>query len=173
MPKPRPAPASPALVSLKKAVAIRRRLARNGGRFVLTNGVFDLLHPGHTTYLEAARRLAGSKGMLFVALNSDKSVRQLKGPHRPILDEASRAYTLAQLRSVDGVVIFRGKRLAREILALRPDVYCKAGDYTPATLDPTERSALEAVGAKVVFLPFLRGFSTTRMIQRIKASGSI
>jgi rfaE bifunctional protein nucleotidyltransferase chain/domain len=166
-------PTSPRLVSLKKAVAIRKRLARSGGTFVLTNGVFDLLHPGHAYYLEAARRLAGRKGKLFVALNSDKSVRLLKGPRRPIMDEGSRAFTLAQLRSVDGVVVFRGKRLNREIAALRPDVYCKAGDYTLATLDPLERSALEASGSKIVFLPFLRGFSTTKLVRRIKAAGSV
>ncbi len=166
-------PASPRLMSLRKAVAIRRRLARGGGRFVLTNGVFDLLHPGHAYYLEAARRLAGKDGKLFVALNSDRSVRQLKGPQRPVMDEGSRAFVLSQLRSVDGIVIFRGKRLDREIAALRPDVYCKAGDYTLATLDPQERAALEAAGSKIVFLPFLKGFSTTRLVRKIKAAGSI
>ncbi len=160
-------------MSLKKAVAIRRRLARAGGTFVLTNGVFDLLHPGHASFLEAARRLAGSKGKLFVALNSDRSTTSLKGPRRPIMDEGSRAYTLAQLRSVDGIVIFRGRRLAREIAALKPDVYCKAGDYTLAGLDPSERAALEKAGSKIVFLPFLRGFSTTRLVRRIKAAGSV
>jgi rfaE bifunctional protein nucleotidyltransferase chain/domain len=164
---------TPGLVSLSRAVAIRKRLAGTGGKFVLTNGVFDLLHPGHTSYLEAARKLAGGKGMLFVALNSDASVRELKGPRRPIMDEASRACTLAQLRSVDGVVIFRGKRLADEITALRPDIYCKAGDYTLATLDPSERAALEASGSKVVFLPYVRGFSSTKLIRRIKAAGSV
>lgn len=163
---------NPRVVSLSRAVAIRRKVSRAGGKFVLTNGVFDLLHPGHTSYLEAARALAGRKGVLFVALNSDASVKVLKGPHRPVIDEASRAQTLAQLRSVDGVVVFRGKRLAREIAALRPDIYCKAGDYTLETLDPTERAALEAAGSRVVFLPFLRGFSTTKLIQRIKAAGS-
>jgi rfaE bifunctional protein nucleotidyltransferase chain/domain len=166
-------PANPRLMTLKKAVAARKRLARGGGTFVLTNGVFDLLHPGHASYLEAARRLAGRKGKLFVALNSDKSVRELKGPRRPIMDEGARAYTLAQQRPVDGIVIFRGKRLAREIAALRPDVYCKAGDYTLAKLDPAERAALENAGSKIVFLPFLRGFSTTRLVRRIKAAGSV
>jgi rfaE bifunctional protein nucleotidyltransferase chain/domain len=166
-------PANPRLVTLKRAVAARKRLARSGGTFVLTNGVFDLVHPGHASYLEAARRLAGRKGKLFVALNSDRSVRELKGPRRPILDEAARAYTLAQQRSVDGIVIFRGKRLAREIAALRPDVYCKAGDYTLAKLDPAERAALEHAGSKIVFLPFLRGFSTTRLVRRIRAAGSV
>jgi D-glycero-beta-D-manno-heptose 1-phosphate adenylyltransferase len=172
MPASGPAPRSPRLVSLKRAVAIRRRLA-GGGSFVLTNGVFDILHPGHVSYLEAARRLAGPKGKLFVALNSDSSVRALKGPRRPVMDEVSRAAILAQLRSVDGVVIFRGRRLAREIAALKPDVYCKAGDYTLAKLDPSERAALEAAGSKIVFLPFLPGFSTTKLIRRIGAAGSI
>ena len=167
-----PMPRNPRLLTLTQAVAARRRTRAAGGTFVLTNGVFDLLHPGHASSLEAARRLAGKDGKLFVALNSDKSVRALKGPLRPVLDEKSRAYTLAQLRSVDGVVIFRGKRLAREIAALRPDVYCKAGDYSLETLDPSERAALEAAGSRVVFMPFLKGFSTTRLIQRLAAAGS-
>ena len=157
---------------LRRAVAIRRRAARDGIAFVLTNGVFDLLHPGHVSYLEAARRLAGRRGKLFVALNSDASVRELKGPRRPVMGEENRAYTLGQLRSVDGVVIFRGKRLVREIRALRPDIYCKAGDYTLATLDPSERAALESAGSKIVFLPYLKGFSTTKLIRLIRAAGS-
>lgn len=166
-------PRNPRLVPLRRAVAMRRGLARKGGVFVLTNGVFDVLHPGHASYLEKARRLAGPRGMLFVALNSDRSVRALKGPRRPVLDERSRAYTLSQLRSVDGIVIFRGMRLAREIEALRPDIYCKAGDYTLETLDPSERSALLAAGSRIVFMPFLKGFSTTKLISRIRAAGSI
>jgi D-glycero-beta-D-manno-heptose 1-phosphate adenylyltransferase len=156
---------------LRRAVAARRALARAGGTLVLTNGVFDLLHPGHASYLEEARRLAGPRGMLFVALNSDASVRQLKGPGRPVLGEAARAYMLSQLRSVDGIVIFRGRRLAREIRALRPDVYCKAGDYTLASLDPSERAALGEAGSRIVFLPFLKGFSTTRLVRRIASAG--
>jgi D-glycero-beta-D-manno-heptose 1-phosphate adenylyltransferase len=166
-------PGNPTLMTLRRAVAARRKLAKNGGTFVLTNGVFDLLHPGHASYLEGARRLAGTKGKLFVAINSDASARKLKGPRRPIMDERSRAYTLAQLRSVDGIVIFRGKRLVREIAALEPDVYCKAGDYALGKLDPSERAALVAAGSRIVFLPFLRGFSTTRLIRRIKAAGSV
>ena len=106
-------------------------------------------------------------------MNSDRSVRQLKGPLRPILDEKSRAYNLGQLRSVDGIVIFTRRRLAREILALRPDIYVKAGDYTLATLDAEERAALEAVGARIRFLPFLPGFSTTALIAKLKAAGEM
>jgi rfaE bifunctional protein nucleotidyltransferase chain/domain len=164
---------NPRLMTLSEAVRVRGRLRRAGGKLVLTNGVFDLLHPGHTSYLEQARKLAGSNGRLFVALNSDRSVKQLKGPLRPILDERSRAYNLCQLRSVDGVVIFRRRRLSHEIRALQPDLYVKAGDYTLATLDPEERAALESVGAKIKFLPFLRGFSTTALIARIKAAGGV
>ena len=164
---------NPKLLTLRRAVRLRRQLQRRRGKFVLTNGVFDLLHPGHTSYLEQARRLAGRRGCLVVALNSDRSVRQLNGPLRPILDEKSRAYNLGQLRSVDGIVIFTRRRLAREILALRPDIYVKAGDYTLATLDAEERAALEAVGARIRFLPFLPGFSTTALIAKLKAAGEM
>jgi rfaE bifunctional protein nucleotidyltransferase chain/domain len=163
----------PKVMTLAQAVAVRRALRRKGGRFVLTNGVFDLLHPGHTSYLEAARKLAGRKGKLFVALNSDRSVRQLKGKFRPILDQCARAYNLAQLSSVDGVVVFGRRRLNREIEALHPDIYCKAGDYTEETLNPEEREALRQVKARIRFLPFLRGFSTTALIARIKAAGEL
>jgi rfaE bifunctional protein nucleotidyltransferase chain/domain len=164
---------NPKLMTLQQAVRVRRHLRRAGGRLVLTNGVFDLLHPGHTSYLARARQLAGPRGRLFVALNSDRSVRQLKGPRRPVLDEKSRAYNLGQLQSVDGIVIFRQPRLAGEIRALQPDLYVKAGDYTRATLDPEERAALDDVGARIRFLPFLAGFSTTALIARIKAVGAV
>jgi rfaE bifunctional protein nucleotidyltransferase chain/domain len=115
----------------------------------------------------------GRRGRLFVALNSDRSVRQLKGPQRPILDERSRAYNLAQLASVDGIVIFRRPRLVREIKALRPDIYAKAGDYTLETLDPAERAALAQVGARITFLPYLAGFSTTALVAKIRAAGGL
>jgi len=164
---------TPKLMTLAQAVRAREALRRRGGRLVLTNGVFDLLHPGHTSYLAEARRLAGRKGKLFVALNSDRSVRQLKGPLRPILGQQARAFNLAQLESVDGVVIFSRKRLTAEIRALRPDVYVKAGDYTIATLDAGERAALLEAGARIRFLPFLPGFSTTALIARISAAGSV
>lgn len=158
------------LMTLPQARAARKRLRRTGGRLVLANGVFDLLHPGHTSYLARARRLAGTRGRLYVALNSDRSVRRLKGPDRPILGEKARAFNLAQLQSVDGVVIFRSLRLTREIRALEPDLYVKAGDYTLETLDPGERAALVAVGARIKFLPFVRGFSTTGLIGKIRTA---
>jgi bifunctional ADP-heptose synthase (sugar kinase/adenylyltransferase) len=100
-------------------------------------------------------------------------VRALKGPSRPVQDEEQRAYALGALEWVDAITIFSEPRLTAEIQALRPDVYCKAGDYTLEKLNPEERSALLAVGAKIEFLPFLPGFSTTNLIARITMAGEI
>jgi bifunctional ADP-heptose synthase (sugar kinase/adenylyltransferase) len=100
-------------------------------------------------------------------------VRAIKGPTRPVQTEVERAYALAALACVDGIVIFDTPRLTAEIRALRPDVYCKAGDYTLEKLDAGERAALEEVGAQIEFLPFLEGFSTTKLIAKIKAAGEI
>ncbi len=155
---------------LPRAVAAREALRSRGRRVVLTNGVFDLLHTGHLYYLKKARALGDA---LFIALNADASVKQLKGPLRPVQDEEQRAYALAALECIDGIVVFREKRLTAEILALKPDVYCKAGDYTLEKLDAGERGALQAVGAQIEFMPFLEGFSTTALIARIKAAGEI
>lgn len=161
---------NPKLLTLDEAVAERAKLRAAGQRLVLTNGVFDLLHTGHLYYLRQARRLGDA---LYVAINSDESVRALKGPTRPVMSEEQRAYALGALGFVDGIVIFREKRLVPEIRALRPDVYCKAGDYTLAKLNPEERAELEQVGAEIRFLPFLPGFSTTNLIAKIRAAGEI
>lgn len=161
---------NPKLFSLACAVARRLQLAEEGRKVVLTNGVFDLLHTGHLYYLQQARARGDA---LFIALNADASVKQLKGPLRPVQSETERAYALAALACVDAVVIFREKRLTGEIQALRPDVYVKAGDYTLDKLDPGERGALEACGARIEFMPFLAGFSTTNLIAKIKAAGEI
>ncbi len=161
---------NPKLLTLDAAVAARDRLRDEGRRVVLTNGVFDLLHTGHLYTLRAAAALGDA---LFVAINADSSVRQLKGPSRPVQSETERAYALGALECVSGVVIFREPRLTAEIRALRPDVYCKAGDYTLEKLDPGERAALDDVGARIQFLRFLPGFSTTKLIARIRAAGEI
>ena len=161
---------NPKLMDLPAALAWREACRRDGQRVVLTNGVFDLLHTGHLYDLRQARRLGDA---LIVALNADASVRVLKGPARPVQNEEQRAYALGALECVDAVVIFREPRLTAEIRALQPDMYCKAGDYTLEKLNPEERAALEAVGARIEFLPFLAGFSTTNLIARIRAAGEI
>lgn len=161
---------NPKLRTLAGTVAWREQLRREGRRVVLTNGVFDLLHTGHLFYLQQARALGDA---LLIALNADASVRALKGPTRPVQSEEQRAYALGALACVDAVTVFREPRLTAEIRALRPDVYCKAGDYTLEKLNAEERAALEEVGARIEFLPFLPGFSTTQLIARIKAAGEI
>jgi rfaE bifunctional protein nucleotidyltransferase chain/domain len=161
---------NPKLHTLPAAVAWRDQQRAAGRRVVLTNGVFDLLHTGHLFYLKKARALGDA---LIIALNADSSVRALKGPTRPVQTEEQRAYALAALECVDAIVIFREPRLTAEIRALRPDVYCKAGDYTLEKLNAEERGALQEVGAEIKFLPFLEGFSTTTLIARIKAAGEV
>lgn len=161
---------NPKLRSLREATGRRERLRAEGRRVILTNGVFDLLHTDHLYFLREARQRGDA---LFVALNGDASVRQLKGPLRPIQAEVDRAYALGALECVDTVVLFSAKRLTAEIRALTPDVYAKAGDYTLDKLDPDERAALEEIGARIEFLPFLPGFSTTALVARIKAVGEI
>jgi D-glycero-beta-D-manno-heptose 1-phosphate adenylyltransferase len=161
---------NPKLHSLPAAIAWREQRRAAGQRVVLTNGVFDLLHTGHLYYLQQARALGDA---LLIALNADASVRALKGPTRPVQTEEQRAYALGALACVDAITIFREPRLTAEIRALRPDVYCKAGDYTLEKLNAEERAALQEVGADIKFLPFLPGFSTTNLIARIRAAGEI
>jgi rfaE bifunctional protein nucleotidyltransferase chain/domain len=134
-------------------------------KLVLTNGCFDLLHTGHVRYLQQARELGDA---LVVAVNSDASVRELKGPLRPLNDEQERAEVLAALRCVDHVTVFTGKRVTEVIRELRPSIYAKGGDYTLETLDPEERAALEEVGAEIRLLALVPGKSTTSLLEKAK-----
>jgi rfaE bifunctional protein nucleotidyltransferase chain/domain len=158
------------LYTQEDAFALRESLRGSGGRTVLTNGCFDLLHPGHVYFLQEAAK----QGIqLWVALNGDESVRSLKGPTRPILPEKFRAYALAALDCVYGIFLFQTPRLDNEIRRFRPDVYVKAGDYTMESLAASEREALQEAGSEIRFLPFLEGFSTTGLIAKISAAQSL
>ena len=126
------------VMDLDAALRYRETLRRQGKKLVVTNGCFDLLHRGHATYLAAARECGDA---LLILVNSDASVRALKGPSRPVVDEYSRAFLLASLRAVDAAVVFDGSRCDRELAVLKPDIYVKAGDYTLETLNPDERTA--------------------------------
>jgi len=137
--------------------------ADKGKKLVLTNGCFDLLHTGHVRYLEQARACGDA---LIVAVNGDASVRELKGPGRPVNAELDRAEVLSALRCVDHVTIFNGKRVTDVIRSLRPARYAKGGDYTLETLDPGERMALEEVGAEIKLLSLVPGRSTTGILNR-------
>lgn len=145
---------------------LRDTLDREGRKLVFTNGCFDLLHAGHVRYLEQARSLGDA---LVVGLNSDESVRLLKGPDRPLNHENDRAEVLAALRAVDAVVVFNGQRATALIEAIRPHVYAKGGDYTPASLDAGERAALEHVGSHIHILPLVPGRSTTCLMHKMAA----
>ena len=158
-------PDNPKLFTLEEAVQIRNRPEYLSRKTVLTNGCFDLLHPGHIYFLREAAKL-GSQ--LWIALNGDQSVRALKGPSRPMLTELFRAYSLAALDCVAGIFIFQSERLHAEIEAFKPDLYAKAGDYDLDSLDTDEHRALDQAGTKIHFLPFLEGFSTTRLIAKIQ-----
>lgn len=143
---------------------VRDQMERAGQRLVFTNGCFDLLHAGHVRYLQQARELGHA---LAVGLNSDRSVRELKGEGRPINAEDDRAEVVAALGCVDYVVIFDGKRATDLLRAVRPQVYAKGGDYTPESLDPDERAILAAADAEVQILPLLPGRSTTAVLERM------
>jgi D-beta-D-heptose 7-phosphate kinase/D-beta-D-heptose 1-phosphate adenosyltransferase len=144
-------------------LAERERLRAAGKRLVFTNGVFDLLHVGHVRYLAQARALGDA---LVVAINSDRSVRELKGPERPVFDQDERAEILAALRDVNYVVMFDDISPRGTIKKLLPDVLVKGGDYQ---LDEIHgREEVEAAGGEVISLPFVPGASTTSVLQKMK-----
>jgi rfaE bifunctional protein nucleotidyltransferase chain/domain len=143
-------------------------LRGRGGRIVFTNGCFDLLHPGHVRYLQAARALGD---LLAVGLNSDLSVRELKGNGRPITAERDRAEILASLQCVDLVTIFPALRATQFIAASHPAIYVKGGDYTSETLNEEERTLLKEIGAEIRIIPFEAGYSTSRLLEQICKSG--
>jgi len=157
------------VMSLEAAAAWRTRLATAGKHLVVTNGCFDLLHRGHVEYLNRARALGDA---LLVAINSDASVTALKGPGRPLVGEADRAYVLAGLEAVDAVVAFGTARATVVLRALRPDIYVKGGDYTPDSLDPEEREALREVGSRIEIMPLVAGLSTTALVSRLEKATS-
>ena len=152
------------LLSPDQLLAERARLRAAGKTLVFTNGVFDLLHVGHVRYLAAARALGDA---LVVAINSDRTVRELKGEGRPLVNEHERAEVLAALRQVDYVTVFDDISPRALISELLPDVLVKGGDYG---LDEIHgREEVEAAGGRVVSLPFVAGVSTTAIIQKMKS----
>jgi rfaE bifunctional protein nucleotidyltransferase chain/domain len=152
------------IIAWEKLPAWRAAIRAAGKKLVVTNGCFDLLHPGHVTYLESARNLGDA---LLVGLNGDEATRQLKGPGRPVNSESDRAAVLAALASVDGVCIFAEKTATRFLSAAQPDIYVKGGDYTLETLNQDERRAVESAGGKIVIIPFVPGKSTTALLEKI------
>ena len=153
------------ILSQDELLGLRQTLRAAGKTLVFTNGVFDLLHVGHVRYLAAARALGDA---LVVAVNSDRTVRELKGEGRPIINENERAEILAALRPVDYVTIFDDVSPRSLIARLLPDVLVKGGDYG---LDEIHgREEVGAAGGCVVSLPFIEGASTSTIIERMKGA---
>ena len=151
------------IVSIDELREERARLRAEGKRLVLTNGCFDILHVGHVRYLARARELGDA---LLVAINSDRSVRELKGAGRPIMNEGERAEMLAALGAVDYVTIFDDISPRALIAEVLPDVLVKGGDYQ---LDEIHgREEVEAAGGQVLSLPFIEGASTTSIVERVR-----
>ncbi len=157
------------VVSRGAAARWVKKLQAQGRRVVFTNGCFDLLHPGHVTYLEQARSLGEA---LIVGVNTDDSVRRLaKGAGRPVTPEADRARVLAALACVDRVVLFDEDTPLALITSLQPDVLVKGGDYQLSEI--VGREVVEARGGQVLALPFIPGYSTTEVLSRIRRSEEI
>jgi rfaE bifunctional protein nucleotidyltransferase chain/domain len=153
------------LFDIEGAAAFAEAVRRRGGAVVLTNGVFDLLHPGHVGYLREARRLGDA---LIVGVNSDRSVRAIKGPERPVTTELERAELLTALDCVDAVVIFDEETPLALVTAIEPDVLVKGADWGPDNI--VGRDVVEARGGRVVRMPIAPGHSTTEIISRARAA---
>jgi len=154
------------ILTLEQAILRFGREKRNALRVVFTNGCFDLLHPGHIHTLEQARELGDA---LVVGLNSDSSVRQLKGSGRPVLPELERAEILAALECVDAVIIFDDPTPREVIARLLPDILVKGGDWPGDQI--VGREEVEAAGGRVVSIPVLSGYSTTDILRKIRETG--
>jgi D-beta-D-heptose 7-phosphate kinase/D-beta-D-heptose 1-phosphate adenosyltransferase len=154
------------VLSLAEAVALVEHLRHAGKDVVFTNGVFDLLHPGHARYLQKAR-LQGDA--LIVGVNSDRSVRAIKGPDRPINPEQERAEVLAALSCIDAVVVFDEDDPQQIIDRLQPDVLVKGADWGANAI--VGRETVEARGGRVVRVPLADGYSSSAIIEKIKGSG--
>ena len=151
------------ILSPDDAVAWLDRVKADGDRVVFTNGVFDLLHPGHVRYLRQARALGDA---LVVGVNTDRSVRVIKGESRPVTPESERAEILAALACVDVVVLFDEETPYELIKRIQPDVLVKGADWSEASM--IGRDIVEARGGRVVRVPFEAGYSTTSIIEKIK-----
>jgi rfaE bifunctional protein nucleotidyltransferase chain/domain len=151
-------------VTIDEAATLAAGIRGRGGKVVFTNGVFDLLHPGHIRYLQDARQLGDA---LIVGLNSDRSVRANKGPQRPITPQDERAEILEALACVDAVAVFDEETPDEIIKRIQPDVLVKGADWRPDNI--VGRATVEARGGRVVRMELSPGYSTTELMRRVKA----
>jgi D-beta-D-heptose 7-phosphate kinase/D-beta-D-heptose 1-phosphate adenosyltransferase len=154
------------VLSRSNAASFAQRLRESAKQVVFTNGVFDLIHPGHVRYLREARSLGDA---LIVGVNADESVRRNKGEGRPVTPERERAELIAALTCVDAVTVFGEDTPAEVIRAIQPDVLVKGADWAADQI--VGRDTVEARGGKVVRVPVEAGWSTTSIVERMKAAG--
>ncbi len=152
------------IIPWEKLPAWRAALRARKQKLVVSNGCFDILHPGHVTYLEAARNLGDA---LLVGLNGDEAVRKYKGNGRPVNSEDDRASVIAGLESISAVCIFSEPTALNFLSVAKPDIYVKGGDYTIDTINQDERREVEKAGGRIVILPFVPGKSTTAILEKI------
>ncbi len=153
------------IIDIQKLAERGKEFRAAGKKLVATNGCFDLLHLGHVRYLQAARALGDA---LVVGLNGDQSVRELKGPGRPINDEKTRVEMLAALECVDLVTIFSEMRATQFLEAAAPAIYAKGGDYSSETLNAEERAILQKLGAEIRIIPLEEGYSTSGLLEHLR-----
>jgi D-beta-D-heptose 7-phosphate kinase/D-beta-D-heptose 1-phosphate adenosyltransferase len=156
--------------TLDELIALRTAWSRTGKTVVWTNGCFDLLHVGHIRSFRDAKALGD---ILIVGINSDASVRAVKGDSRPIVDQTERAEVIAALEMVDYVTIFDESTPVAALSRLRPDIHCKGAEYADGTRPMPESEIILSYGGKIRFLPFHPGRSTTELVERIVNSGSV
>lgn len=150
------------IITLEDFRPLRETIRNGRGTLVFTNGCFDIIHRGHIAYLSEAASLGS---MLIIGLNTDSSVRRLKGPQRPLQDQETRAMVLASLRFVDYVIYFDEDTPMKLISEIQPDILVKGGDYVPDEI--VGYDVVTSYGGKVMVLPYLDGFSTTGILSRI------
>lgn len=151
------------LKSLKELKKIVKEKCKNK-RIIFTNGCFDILHPGHIRYLKEAKKFGD---ILIVALNSDKSVRRLKGKNRPVFSENDRVEILSSLEFVDYIIIFNELSPKKLILSLKPNIQVKGGDYKEEEV--LEKETMEKIGGRVIIVPYYKGYSTTEIINKLRS----
>lgn len=153
------------LVTLDQLIEIVKQARMQGKKIAWTNGCFDIIHAGHVEYLEKSKSYGH---LLVLGLNSDQSVKILKGELRPIFSELNRAKVLCSIIYVDYVMLFSDPSPIKIIRTIQPDFYIKGGDYTINTIDQDERRVVESYGGEIVLLPMVEGVSTSVIVEKIK-----
>ena len=148
---------------LNKIIEEREIIKQNNKTMILTNGCFDILHKGHITYLNEAKKYAD---YLWILLNSDNSVKKLKGQNRPINNQNDRKYVLENIKAVDKVIVFNQLNCSFWIDLIQPDFYCKASDYNIKNINKEQLKTLKDNNVKIMFMNFIEGYSTTKIIDK-------